>query len=624
MKRNFLFPLRFIGFWLLFFLIFRILFAILYFAEFSDNIADLLLVFVYALRIDLSTISYLILIPFLFSIPSILWQSERGLSGMGKVILFFHYFLVVLVSLIFSGEIATYGDWQSKLSPKVFMHLSNPDEVFRTASVAHTVMFLFSFILLVFVGVWLSRKIMKKWPLEVVKVSLGKRLIGVFTYFVITAGALVIMIRGGVQQIPITATSSYFSKNLVVNDLSVNSVWNFAFLSFIHFKQDLSKYYQNIPEEQAKRIANELYEIDPRVSTQKILQTDRPNIVLVILEGWSAQMVSATGGLEDVAPNFNQLVEEGVFFTNIYASSGTSETGHSSIFSGYPTITGFSITQFPDKCRSLPGLNQPMQEMGYEANYYFGGDISYGNIGGYLHILGMDHVQDENGLSLEPAGKLGIHDEAILPYFFNEIKQARQPYFYSLFTQSTHPPYDMPSAEFDSYEDDGYISSVHYSDFHIKKFMDSLKSLPEYDKTLVVFVSDHGRPNIKNSDVSSESFFHIPMLFCGGALRDTCRGMKIDKIGSHTDLAKTLLNQLDLPSESFHWSKDLLNPSTKEWAITSSTLMYGFKNTEGYAAFQIYEDMLIKSSYESPETEAKSIEACRSVLEEIYREFEKL
>ncbi|MBK8926375.1 MAG: LTA synthase family protein [Crocinitomicaceae bacterium] len=311
-------------------------------------------------------------------------------------------------------------------------------------------------------------------------------------------------------------------------------------------------------------------------------------------------------------------------FSKIYATGGTSEVGHAAIMSGYTTLAGISISTESAKCRKLPSLNQVLEAEGYSTFYTFGGSLSYGNIGGYLSDVGFDRLVDENDLNLQPKGKLGIHDEAMFPYFLSEIQQAKRPYFYGMFSQSTHAPYDMPCPPYTGYDGDGYVTSMHYADEHLHKFIEEIKKLPDYENTLVIMISDHGKTNIINADTYDEKYFHIPLLLWGGAIKPECQGMVIDKIGSQADLAKTLLNQLKLNSEDFHWSKDLMNPNSPEWALCTSTLSYGWKDSSGYTVYQMINEHLLKSAYADEQKTDLVLKKCRAVLECMFREFKEL
>jgi len=358
--------------------------------------------------------------------------------------------------------------------------------------------------------------------------------------------------------------------------------------------------------------------------SEQVLNSGKPNVILVILEGWSAQLIEPLGGEPGITKNFNKLSEEGLLFTQVYANSGTSETGHSSILSGYPTISGISISTESAKCRQLPSLNQSFEANGYNSFYAFGGSLSYSNIGGYLIDVGFDRVIDEKDLDLLPEGKLGIHDEAMFPYFLGEIKKAKAPYFYTLFTQSTHAPYDMPAETVKGYEDDDYVKSMVYADKHLGLFAEELERLPDFENTLVVFIADHGRTNLNNQDTYNEKYFHIPLLFWGGALKKEWTNRKNNKIGTQADLAKTLLNQLNFDTSPYHWSKDILNPSLKGWGICTSTLSYGWKDENGYTVYHMIDEKLIHSPYKETAEVNKALEKCRAVLESMYREFEEL
>lgn len=623
MKSQLLFLGKLLLVWILFFSFQRLLFIFHFFGDFSGNYWDLFTVPFHGFRLDLSGFSYIMAIPFILSVPGFVIHSEKWLNRLNRIILIFIWIVFVAAALIMAGEIVTYIEWKTKLSSKIFIHFGTPSEIFRTASGGYTFWFILYFILQLIFGWLIYNRLFRRNKLKVVATDLWKKITGGVVYFLSGAFLFALGIRGGLQEIPISATDAYFSKEQIVNDVTVNPVWNFIHMTYTHLKVDLDHYFQNLPIEESERIRKELYAAEP-CDTVKVLNTDLPNIILLTLEGWSAQMIEPLGGPEGITPNFNKLCEEGLLFTEIYSTGGTSETGHSSIISGYPTISGISISTESAKCRKLPALNQSLEAEGYSTFYTFGGSLSYGNIGGYLTDVGFDRLVDENDLDLEPKGKLGIHDEAMFPYFLSEVQKAKRPYFYGLFTQSTHSPYDMPAEPFPGYEEDGYVTSMHYADEHLGKFIEGIRNLPDFENTLVIMIADHGRTHTFNENTYDEDYFHIPLLIWGGALDSAYMNYRIENVGSQADLAKTLLNQLGLNSDAYHWSKDLLNPNTKDWAICTSTLSYGWKDSTGYTIYQMIEDRLIDSPYDDPAKTEEALRKCRAVLESMYREFKEL
>lgn len=623
MKKIGLFLFKLFIFWWLFFLLGRILFIIQFNDAIDGSFGDAFLIPIMSLRLDISAWAYLVGLPFLLFLPVLLISNVRLVKlwvGFLKVL---QWILIIAMSMVIAGEIATYGDWNTKLSTKIFMHITHPDEVFRTASGGHSFIFFLYFIVLLVFSYFILFKWLKPFKIETSDRRIGNRILIFFSSLIVGAGILILSLRGGVQQIPVTATDGYYSDNNFINDVSVNPAWNFIHTCYVYFKSDISEYYKTLPVNESEALMKEWYSIE-KDTTIKFIEAEAANVILVTLEGWSAQMIGPLGGLPDVTPNFNSLCDEGVLFTKIYSTGGTSETGHSSIISGYPTIAGISISTESAKCRTLPSINQSLEDDGYNSFYTFGGSLSYGNIGGYLRDVGFDELVDENQLDLAPYGKLGYHDEAMFPYFLERIQEAKRPYIYGLFTQSTHSPYDMPAEKFGDYEDDGYITSMHYADEHLGKFVEGVRALPDFDNTIVIFVADHGRPNIVNGNTYKADFFHIPLLFWGGAVADSCRGLRINKIGSQADVAKTLLEQLDQNTAAFHWSKDLMNPYTKEWAISTSTLSYGWIDSAGYTAYHMFNKVILNTPYKDGKATDAALKNCKAVLESMYREFEKM
>lgn len=624
MKRQLLFPVKLLAIWLIIFTFQRLLFIFHFYGEFKGHFGELLVSPFYALRLDLSGFSYIMGIPFLLSVLAFLPKNERSLKILNKVISVIIWIMIVLSAVICAGEIVSYYEWHTKLSSKIWIHFTTPSEIFRTASGSNTYWFLFYFFLQLIFAWFIYVRLFKRNYLGLIDLSAGKKIGSALVYLFVGTGLFGLGVRGGWQKIPVSATDAYHSDSQIVRDVTVNPVWNFINMSYTFLKVDLDSYFNRLSPEEAEQIREELYQVDYPDSTRLILNDPRPNIIIMTLEGWSAQLIGSLGGEQNVTPNFDQMAAEGVLFTQVYATGGTSETGHSSIMSGYPTISGISISQESAKCRQLPSINQVLKQEGYSSFYTFGGSLSYGNIGGYLADVGFDRLVDENDLNLQPKGELGIHDEAMFPYFLSEVKKAKRPYLYGIFTQSTHAPYDMPADPFPGYNGDGYVTSLHYADFHLGKLKQGLEQLPDFDNTLVVLVADHGKTNVINDDTYDQRFFHIPLLMWGGAIKEECRGIRIDKIGSQADLATTLLNQMGLNSESFHWSKDLLNPYSPEWAVCTSTLSYGWKDSAGYTVYEMIQDHLIRSAYDDPAKTETALRKCRAILECMYREYKEM
>ncbi len=99
-----------------------------------------------------------------------------------------------------------------------------------------------------------------------------------------------------------------------------------------------------------------------------------------------------------------------------------------------------------------------------------------------------------------------------------------------------------------------------------------------YCNTLFILLGDHGHTWPGKSELYEPARFVTPMLWLGGALKQN--GL-IETVGSQTDLAKTLLTQMNVNSGRFTFSRDLLSSSEKRFAYYVFNDGFGFVEPNG-------------------------------------------
>ncbi|MCF8444407.1 MAG: sulfatase-like hydrolase/transferase, partial [Crocinitomicaceae bacterium] len=504
-------------YWIIIFDIQRILFLLVHWGKFQEtNWIELSGVFFQSLRLDLATASFLSALPVLFLL---FWSYVR--TNVSKVIYLTIIFAeLVVVSLIHSGEINVYHEWNHKLTSRVFMHLSNPDEVFRTAEWASQVLFFLFLIIEIGLGYLLARFFLLK-PIDLEKkwIHLPIGVVYIVLFFVLA--------RGGVQQIPINIDSAYFSTNSRINDLSVNTTYFFGNSYLLYKRNDLELHLPPMNASKVNSIVKDLYAFD-RNHENFILADTKPNVVFVLLESWSASAIGCMSETKGLTPNFDRLSSQGFLFQNIYATNTTSEIGNTSIFSGYPALPEIAISLEPEKNRKLSSINQVLKKTGYSSHYLFSGDLKYGNIQGYLTEHQFDKLADENDFSSSlKKGKLNYYDEDLYALFLKKINQTKVPFMHCAFTGSTHSPFDYPKRvgweKWNGVEKD-YLNSLYYADQALGAFIEKCKKQPWYANTIFIFVADHGHHTHTIQSPNQSAFFRIPLLIYGEPLKKEFRG----------------------------------------------------------------------------------------------------
>ena len=86
-------------------------------------------------------------------------------------------------------------------------------------------------------------------------------------------------------------------------------------------------------------------------------------------------------------------------------------------------------------------------------------------------------------------------------------------------------------------------------------------------------VADHGH-RLPGDDASyTANKFKIPLILTGGALQQ--KNVVNNNVGSQTDIATTLLQQMNISTDNYKWGKNLLD-SSKQFAF------YVFNDGFGY------------------------------------------
>ena len=531
-----------------------------------------------ALPLDIASACFIIPIPAL--VMFILTCLNKNINY--RWMRWYFYLIIGLYVLTVMGEIGIYGEWRTKLSYKALVYLQNPSEVMNTASTQQTVLL---------VSLWACFTLLFSWLyvrwIEPSDNAYSQQKDNVFSYvavFVISFTLMFIGMRGGLGEIPISTSSGYFSNYKIVNVMTVNPAYNLLENYTNTRKLESGAHFNYMNSETAEAITKETHRVECD-STLRIINTERPNVLIVLLESWSADLIESLGGDPSITPNFHEMEKDGLLFTNFYASANRSQQAIASIVGGLPGLPVTTVTNHPEKYYALPSIVKSLDSVGYYSSFYFGGELNYGNILSYLRYNEFDRVVEGSDVKERfHKGKLGIQDADMLPWAAKDINSQPEPFFTTIFTLSSHSPYDFPrifeELEWPQLEKD-FINSAKYTDIALKLFMDRAKQQPWYNNTLFIFVADHSHPSYKNHMMESFAYHKIPMLIYGEPLQDSLRGATFDKICGNTDIPATILAQLGVNHEDFFWSKDIFNVCYRPFAFFELNSGLGWKTEEG-------------------------------------------
>ena len=598
--------------WVLIFVIQKPLFLLYHHKIASGHsLSEFIQVLLNGLKLDVTMASYLTAIPLLLTLVSI-WLVGKKMHTVLKV-----YFAVVgfLVALIFTVDEALYGYWKFRLDSTIFFYLESPANAMASVPILTFIIQFIKTVVYFILIYWLFKRYIipvlpkkttiKKWQTLITVIILG--------------GLLFIGIRGGVTTSTANVGMVYFSKDQFLNHAAINPC--FSLLTSLSRREDFAKQFQFFSEEERQLLFSPLYPPTSHTKNEnetRLLKTKRPNILFIILEGISANVVESTGGEKSVTPNLNRLSKEGILFRNMYANSFRTDRGLVAILNGYLAQPTTSIMKYPSKSQTLPSIAKSLRSQGYATDVLYGGDINFTNMRSFFFNSGYNSITADVDFPLSSRlSKWGADDDVTFERLYDDIlnkKEKQHPWFSTFLTLSSHEPFKVPYNRLKH----PYLNSVAFTDSCLGDFVDKIKKTKAWDDLLIILVSDHGYRYPETLKEYEPNRYHIPCLWIGGAIKDPA---VFHKQINQTDLAATLLSQLDINNQEFAFSRDFFSTNYPEFAFYTFNNGFGFIDSTGVS---VYDNTIEKPLFEKPQVNSSlRINKGKAILQTLYNDLGK-
>ena len=576
-------------------------------SAFKDcNFTDYLAVIWHGLPMDVSVAGYFTIIPALLALISI-WLHPALIRILHRTYLALASFLI---SIVYCTDAVLYGFWQFRIdSTPFFYFLSSPKDALASVSIWWVLLGIVVVVVLTAVLFFILCKTIGTFPES--KGIAKDRLIASGVMVVVLA-LLFVPIRGSLGTSTMNLGRVYYSENQKLNHAAINPC--FSLLSSLMNDEDTKDQYRFMAADEANKLFSQITDKTKQGGTDavfKLLNTNRPNIVMVVLESFSAHIMKSMGGTANVAVNMDKWANEGVLFTNFYANSFRTDRGLAAILAGYPAQPTMSIMKYPNKTGNMPMFPQKLKKAGYQLKYYYGGDADFTNMRSFVTTAGFEDLVSDADFPIKlRLSKWGVPDQYVFDRALADIKsQAPNATHLSVIqTSSSHEPYDVPFKKLNN----KILNAFAYTDNCLGKFVAALKKLPSWKNTLVVLVPDHQGCYPEDMDNYSPQRYHIPLLLLGGALK--AKG-PIATLGSQADIAATLLSQLGLSYSEFTFSKDMLNPNVPHFAFSTVPNAFMMKTTDNTVFYNCETNKTILDNGKTP---GKNLPYGKAYLQKLY------
>jgi len=563
-------------FWLSFFFIARLFFILMQFNSSSQcSVFELSGTFIHGIKLDISTTGYYLLVPLLVIIPGVYFNG----NWYRNFLRWYTWLVIIFSSVIIVADANLYSYWGFRMDFTPMLYLKTPEEAMASVSTLKIIMFVVAIGLMSSFFIYFYNKLIDRLFSNFERI---RYMLAGILFYLILAGAVIVPIRGGFDVAPINAGSVYFSNNMFLNHTAINAVWNVGYSGF--GQRPVKNPYIFGDLAAATSLVDSI--TVKNGLPVKVLNTARPDIMIIVLESFSGYLIGPLGGDSLTTPNINRYAREGILFSNFYASGTRTDKAMPAILDGYPAQPAQSIIKEPNKTQTLPSLVRILVENGYNSSFWYGGDINFANFNAFVIGSGFHTiVTKKNFNSSDYNSKWGVHDHIFFQTLKDSMTSISEPFLKVVLTLSSHEPFDVPMEPVFKGSDDytNYRNSIYYSDKALGSFLDWAKETAWWKNALIIMVADHcarfnNMPNYK-PDV-----FKIPMLWVGGALEN--KGIRIEKLGGQVDIPSTVLSQLGLIG-SFPFGKDLLSDNSKSFAFYTYNEGFGFITDSSSVGFDL-------------------------------------
>ncbi len=349
--------------------------------------------------------------------------------------------------------------------------------------------------------------------------------------------------------------------------------------------------------------------------------TPGKNVVILIVESMGKEYIGSLnpdldgGSYKGYMPFIDSLLTQSLTFKYSYANGRISMDAMPSILSGMPMMVE-SIFLTPASLNDVDGISSMLDREGYSTAFFHGGhNISMG-FSAYAHSIGYKHYYGLDEYCQSPKyggmddfdGKWAIWDEPFLQFTLDNLEGMKQPFLATVFTASSHHPYNVPEQYRDSLRDEGgqpIHKCVRYTDLALRRFFERASREPWYQNTIFVLVADHTNQASHDVYKTDLGLYSIPIIFFApdGSLEPAVRD---DVIVQQTDITPTLLHLLGYGKPYVAFGDDLLSTDPAQtWAfsynagiyqLVKGDLMLQFNSAKTTAVYRFKDDRLLKDN----------------------------
>jgi phosphoglycerol transferase MdoB-like AlkP superfamily enzyme len=537
-----------------------------------DDFKTFFIVMINGLRFDISAIFF---VNILFVLMLMLPLKVLALKSFHSIIKYLFLGINIFFILINSVDIVYFPFSQKRMQSDAFLFVTGDKgselfDLLPTFLMEYSPVWL-AFSLLIFVFVRVSIKEFQKLSHQPqdIKLSYASAMFPLMASCIFVLGA-----RGGFQLRPLGVIQASEVAGAVNSPVVMNTP--FSVLQTLDKESLTDVQYYNVED-------IEDCQSGVHISTGQDTLTDKPNIVIIIVESLSKSYLKYFGG--DVeTPFLDSLMKNGMVFTNAFANAKESVNGVPAILASVPSMMKNPYVFSRYSSNKVNSLASILKIDGYSSAFFHGGMTGTMGFSSFCSSTGFDKYYGKEDYP-EPKdfdGSWGIWDHKFFPFMASKLSTMSPPFVAAVLTMNPHSPFKLPAEEKDKFATKGHPvkALLKYEDAALLTFFDSINKKDWYQNTIFVITGDHTGPNIKKGSKMDD--FRIPIIFYSP--KGEFKGVS-DSVAAQIDIMPTLLNYVNTKTSYFSLGRDLFSTKCSGKSITYHGSIYHFMDQKYYLQY---------------------------------------
>lgn len=438
----------------------------------------------------------------------------------------------------------------------------------------------------------------------------------------------IIAFRGGLQDRPMRPADAYQYLSQAEADFALNGAYT-AFYAMYHSEdfpahgdaETIRRARQLLGRNDERFINDELaFYRSSKLAAAPV----KKNVVIFILESWSARRLGIFGDPVGATPFFDSIARKGWLVNNAFATGRRSIAALPSVVSGIPTLYGSLYITSPHEQNFQRGMGTIFAEQGYSTRFTYAAKAGSMGFNAFARLAGFEKIltRDDFPSDAPTDGVWGVYDHITFARIIADIDASVKPVLSVVYTLHPHPPFTLPPGNIFLKADQpraAYYNALRYSDNTLRDFFSVAEKKSWFKDTVFVFVADHAFEEAQGLDS-----FHIPLLFYAPGF---IAAKSDETVASQLDILPTLVDLLHFETAHAAMGKSLLAPGSHFAFIDPEhsggivraqgghllALMFGVEKFRGY--FNMKLDAGWRSEIAAPPFAATEMQSMRSYID---------